>query len=369
MPFFTFKNIKISAIAAAVPKQKVSVDSFVDKFGEEHVQKFKNGTGVREYRKTLEHQTASDLAYAAAEQIMERKNINRDEIGVLVFCSLSPDYTRPSTACVLHKRLRLKKDCAALDINMGCSAFVYGLTTCCSILSSSNTQKALLLVGETSSKVTNPNDSSTIMLMGDGGSALLLEKSNDEEQISCLLKTDGTGYQSIIAPAGGARNYMPSRDDILWPDGNMRNLYNVHMQGDNVFSFTISDVPRAVKEFMQKTSTTIDYYDCFALHQANRFILDMLCKKIKADKVKMPICLDRYGNTSSSSIPLAICDKYGCLNTTDDVNFLMIGFGVGLSWGVCSAKLNVTDIYPIIETNEIFEEGIINRPEDFLPVQ
>ena len=137
------------------------------------------------------------------------------------------------------------------------------------------------------------------------------------------------------------------------------------MQGEDVFAFTISSVPRTVKEFWKKTETTVDNYDCLAFHQANQFISKLLCKKLKVSPDKMPSCLDRFGNPSAPAIPMVICDAYGNNNQDMDLNFLMCGFGVGLSWGVCSAKINVKDILPIIETDEIFKEGIINSPEDF----
>lgn len=368
MPYFKFQNIRISAVASAVPKQVVKADDFVKTFGAEYVEKFKHGTGILEYRKSRDHQTASDLAYAAAENIFAQKQINRDEIGALVFGALSHDYRRPTTACVLHKRLGLSKNCAAFDVNLGCSAFVYGLTTVCALMQSSNIDKALLLVGETVSKLANPKDSSTAMLFGDGGAAVLFEKTKDAAPIESIVKTDGMGYQTIIAPAGGFRNINPVCKDVVWGDGNVRNLYNTHMQGDNVFSFTISDVPRTIKEFLQETGTTVSDYDCFAFHQANKFIIEMMAKKLKVSIDSFPICLDRYGNCSAPSIPIVICDKYGNDDSNGTIRLMMCGFGVGLSWGVCSAVINSSDILPIIESDEIYTEGIINEPNDFLNV-
>lgn len=364
MAFFKFSNIKISAVAAAVPKEVVKVTDFSERFGSEYVQKFTESTGVMEFRRTAKHQTASDLCFAAAENIIIQKNISREDIGLLIFVAHSTDYRRPATACVLHKRLALSKECAAFDISLGCSAFVYGLQTACSMMASSNIDKALVLVGESLTKMVNPQDKSVAMLFGDGGAAVLLEKTEDSH-IEGLLKTDGEGYRAIIAPAGGFRNIDATYEDILWPDGNIRNLYNTVMQGEDVFAFTISAVPKTIKEFLSKTGTTVDDYDCLAFHQANQFIQKMLCKKLKCDSSKMPLCLDRYGNPSAPAIPMVICDTFGNDNSDREISFLMCGFGVGLSWGVCSARINTTDILPIIETDEIFEEGIINSPEDF----
>ena len=365
MPFFKFNNIKISAVSAAVPTETVKVESFAERFGEDYVSKFSESTGVREFRRTKEHQTASDLCFAAAENILSTKQIDRSEIGLLIFVAHSTDYRRPATACVLHKRLGLDKDCVAFDIALGCSAFVYGLQTACSMMASSDIRKALLLVGESLTKMVNPMDKSVAMLFGDGGAAILLEKTDEDSKIQGLLKTDGSGYRAIIAPAGGFRNLNASTEPILWPDGNVRTLYNTTMQGEDVFAFTISAVPKTIKEFLKVTDTTIEDYDCLAFHQANQFIQKMLCKKLKIDPSKMPLCLDRFGNPSAPAIPMVMCDVFGQADESKDIWFLMCGFGVGLSWGVCSAIINTTDILPIIETDEVFEEGIINSPEDF----
>ena len=152
-------------------------------------------------------------------------------------------------------------------------------------------------------------------------------------------------------------------DEMIWQDGNPRTLYNTNMNGTDVFAFTISDVPRAIKDFLKKTETTVDDYDCYAMHQANQFIHKQLAKKLKMDIEKMPLCLDKYGNTSAPAIPLTLCDAYAG-SEEKEMNVLMCGFGVGLSWGVLSAKVNTADIYPVIETDEYFAEGIINSPED-----
>ena len=168
MPFFRYKNIKISAAAAAVPTERIPVDSYCWINGAETVEKFKAMTGIQEFRRTLPHQTASDLGFVAAKRILEAQNIDRDTIGALVFVAHSTDYRRPATACVLHKRLGLSKNCAAFDISLGCSALVYGLQTVCSMMSNSDIERALLIVGETMTKMVGPKDRSVNMMFGDG---------------------------------------------------------------------------------------------------------------------------------------------------------------------------------------------------------
>lgn len=367
MPFFQFKGIKISAIASTVPANRIKVDDFKAEYGDEAVEKFKESTGIKEFRRSIKNQTASDFAYTAAEKVLAEKNIDRTTIGTLVFVAHSTDYRRPATACVLHKRLGLSKNCTAFDVNLGCSAFIYGLQIACSLLASSDAERALLLVGETMTKITYPGDKAVSMLFGDGGGAVLLEKTNnDSDEIKGLLKTDGNGYKAIIAPAGGFRNMDAPHDVFTWKDGYERTLYNTIMLGDDVFSFTISDVPRTIKEFLEKTGTNVNDYDCLAFHQANQFISKQLSRKLKlVDATKMRICLDRFGNTSAAAIPLTMCDAYGQDDSGRNIRFLMSGFGVGLSWGVGSAVVNTNDIYCIEETNDYYKEGVINCPDDY----
>lgn len=366
MAYYKLPHIKIAAVASAVPTQIVRLDEFAEKFGAEYVEKYIEQTGVKQFRKTREHQTASDLAFAAAENIINTKGIDRESIGALVFIAHSKDYWRPATACVLHKRLDLEKNCAAFDISLACSAVPYGMFVVGSLMETSDIDRALLLVGETPQKITNPEDKSSCMLIGEGGGAFLLEKSMDGgEGISGICRSCGEGYRSIIMPGGGFRNPNPPTEEYVWKDGNRRSMYNVIMQGEDVFAFTISDIPKTIKEYLAKEEKTVDDYDCLAVHQANKFILQMLCKKLKVGQDKMPLCLDRYGNTSAASIPMVLGDVYGGSDEEKSLNVLMSGFGVGLSWGVCSANVNVKDILPIIETDEIFEEGIINSPEDY----
>ena len=363
MSFFSFENISITAVASAVPAEIVEVDSYKPQFGNDTVERFKTLTGIKQFRRTAPHQTASDLGYAAAEDIIKQKNVGRDSIGALVFVAHSTDYRRPATACVLHKRLELSKECVAFDVSLGCSAFVYGLQIACSLMANSDIEHALLIVGETLTKMTYPKDKSVAMLFGDAGGAVLLEKKQGSE-IKGLLRTDGTGYRAIIAPAGGFRNMHADAKPMIWDDGNERTLYNTYMNGTDVFNFSISDVPKAIKDFLQKTNSTVEDYDYYIMHQANYFIHKQLSKKLKMPLEKMPVCLDRYGNSSAAALPLTLCDRFG--NSDEGtIKTLLCGFGVGLSWGVASVTLETDGIYPIIESDDVFTEGIINKPEDF----
>ena len=364
MPSFSFNNIRIAGIASAVPTKVVKSTDFNDKFGEEAVQKFVDMTGVKEHRESFDHQTASDFGYVAAEKLLTEKNIDRESIGVLLFGAHSTDYRRPATAGVLHKRLGLSKECAAFDVGLGCSAFIYCTQVAASMLECSDAKRALIIVGETMTKMIYPEDKSAAMLFGDGGAAVLLEKTEEENVLAGKVCTDGSGYRAIIAPAGGFRNLEDSHEPMVWADGSTRTLYNTNMNGTDVFSFTVTKVPKTIKEFLKETEQDVEQFDCLAFHQANQFIHQQLAKKLKADINKMPLCLDRYGNTSAPAIPLLLSDVYGADIENKELNVLMCGFGVGLSWGVMSAKINTADILPVIETDDYFVEGVIHSPED-----
>ena len=364
VPSFSFNNIKIAGVASAVPTRVVRSSDYNEKYGTEAVQKFVEMTGIKEHRATFEHQTASDLGFAAAEKLLVEKEIDRDTIGILLFGAHSTDDRRPATAAVLHKRLGLSRDCAAFDVGLGCSAFIYCTQVAASMLECSDAKRALVIVGETMTKMIYPEDKSSVMLFGDGGAAVLLEKTEEDACLAGKVCTDGTGYRAIIAPAGGFRNMEDSHEPMVWADGSIRTLYNTNMNGTDVFSFTVTKVPKTIKEFLQETGQEVGQFDCLAFHQANQFIQQQLAKKLKADPGRMPLCLDRYGNTSAPAIPILLSDVYGNDESGTVINVLMCGFGVGLSWGVMSAHINTDDILPVIETDDFFAEGVIHSPED-----
>ncbi len=355
MAYFINKGISILGITTAVPDNKVPVESFIDRFGEEAVQRFTEGTGIHSIYNALPDQTASDLAFAASEELFIKEDIDKSQIGVMVFVTQSPDYRRPSSACVLQKRLGLSMDCACVEVELGCSGFVYGMQTAMSLMAACDTKYGLVLIGETASKLVDPMDKSIVMMYGDAGAAVLLKKEG-EETINTLLKSDGDRYKAIVLPAGGFRDMNPGHERFICSDGIERSLYDIFMDGTSVFSFSITDVPQTIKEYYQRTDTVADDYDVIVLHQANQYILKQVIKRIKAPKEKVPISIDRFGNTGGISIPLTLCDKYG-ESDEGKVKALMSGFGIGLSWGVTSAVIDTSKVYPIIKTSHCYNEG------------
>lgn len=357
MAFFHSNGISIGGISCAVPDNRVTVESFEAVFGKEIPQKFTTGTGIKAMYKALPEQTASDLATAAAENLFRNTGIDRNEIGLMVLVTQSPDYRRPSSASVVQKRLKLPIDCACMEINLGCSGFVYGLQAASNMMAASDTKYGLLLMGETASKLVDPLDKSIVMMYGDAGAAILLQR-NKEAQITTLLRSDGERFRSIILPAGGFRDMNPPHDRFVCNDDIERSLYDIYMDGTSVFSFSISDVPKAIQDYLERTKTTTDDYDLFVFHQANQFIIKQISKKLKLPKEKVPISLDEYGNTGGISIPITLCANFGN-HSSDSFRVFMAGFGIGLSWGVTSTDIDTSCIYPIIKTQDYYKEGKI----------
>ena len=357
-----FNNIKIAGIATAVPagKEKIA-DKYGLVFGDEKVAKFSKTTGVIERHVAKKEQCSSDFAYVAAEKIIFEKGISRSEIGICIFVTQTPDYRMPATVCVLHKRLGLSKDCICFDINLGCSGYVFGLETVSSLMQSTNVKYGLLLVGDTTTKIIAPKDASSVMLFGDSGSATLFEKTENAPEIKTTYRTDGEGFKAIVVPAGAYRNMDASEERIVWGDGNERSDYDLYMNGVEVFGFTVTEVPALINEFIEENQINKEEIDCYAFHQANCFILKQLVKKAKLDSDKMHISMDRYGNTSVTSIPLTLCDKYGDCSDGENKKIFSCGFGIGLSWGIAGFEVNANDIYPIIETDDYYKEGEVSH--------
>jgi 3-oxoacyl-[acyl-carrier-protein] synthase-3 len=346
-----------------VPKNIIKTESYKSLFGDEEVSKFMQMTGITETRRTSEYQTASDMGYTAAEELLANKGIDKNEIKALVFGTTSADYRRPGASFIVHKRLGLPVECAVMDINLGCSSFVYGVQTVASMMQNSDIDKAILILGDTAGKTTYSKDKASIMLIGECSVAVLLEKAAHSEPITAILRSDGNGYRYLIVPGGGYRNLHANTEPEIYHDGVERTLHHSVMQGTSVFTFTISDVPKLIKDFFAKTETSVDDYDCFAFHQANGLILQKIAKKLAIPADKMPITLNRFGNTSGASAALTLCDAFGN-SENENLSILACGFGVGLSWGAFSFKINSSDIFPIMEDDSIFEEGIIRSASE-----
>lgn len=345
-----FRNVRISGLACAVPDNKVSTDSYTYHFGKGTVEKFIKATGIKARYLSEGHQTASDLCYVAAKELMEKKGLTGDDIDAVVLITQTPDYHVPATSFVLHKRLRLKQDCIVFDANLGCSGFVNGIYILAGLIESGTIKRALLLVGDSETNHQVTDDTSFTMMFGDACSATLLE--HGEGNIKGMIRSDGEGYNTLITPIPGARFPGVYPGMVTGEDQKTEKK----MDGNDVFLFTITKVPKLFKEFFSTFGTSINDYDYVMLHQANLMIINQIAKKLKISAEKVPVSLTEYGNTAGASVPVGIVDLCEKLHESRKLKLITSGFGIGLSWGCVSFEINTDDVLPMIVTDDYFRE-------------
>ncbi len=351
MALMTFKGVGITALAGAVPHTVIDNYKYTQFFPEDQVKEVVDKVGIFERRFADDSTCSSDLCFAAAEKLFEDNKINREEIDLLVFISQTPDYRMPATSVLLQDRLGLPNSTIAFDINLGCSAFIYGLSVVFSMMSNKGIRKALLLDGETRSKVYSPKDRRSAFLFGDGGVAALIERDEKFGKSFISLNSDGSRGDLIKINGGGYRN--PSsietlREKVVDEYGNIRSDEQGYMNGGDVFNFVIREIPKDIKRIAEFSGYNLADLDYYVFHQANNFINSYLAKKLKLDRGKMPSTIAKYGNTSSVSVPLTITDQ---LNGKLDGNhrLLLSAFGVGMTWATAIVPFVDTHISDIVE--------------------
>lgn len=348
MAKITYNNVGITAMAACVPSKVVYNKDLVSLMPQEEVDKVINSVGIHERRICDDDVFASDLCYEAAKKLIEDNDIDPQSIDMLLFMSQGSDYRIPATSCILQQRLGLSKDCAAMDLSLGCSGFVYALSAAMAYASMPGINRVLLLDGEAFSKIVDPRDKVNWPLYGDAGTATLIEKGDFEESVF-ILHTDGAGEDAVKIPAG-MRNKITQDSLVIKEreDNNYRSDLEVYMDGMEVFNFAIKVVPKGVKEMMASTGKELENIDFLLFHQSNKFMTDFFIKKLKFDAEKVPYCLGKFGNTSSASIPLTIVSELNG-KISDTANVVMCGFGAGLSWATAMTNLGKCKISDLIE--------------------
>jgi 3-oxoacyl-[acyl-carrier-protein] synthase-3 len=335
MALFSTKNIVIRGVAACVPSKVVQVTDY-SFFQEGEAKKIIESTGTERHRAVDENTCASDLCYYAAEKLIRELSWKRKEIDILIFSSVTRDYIQPQTASILQARLGLSISCAAFDMPVGCAGFIYSLATAAKLLSGGELKKAILLIGEINSVAASQEDKTFAPLMGDAGTAIAVEFDKTVKEKSYYhLASDGTGKDALIIEDGGYRNFF-NKNSLVMKEiepGVKRTALNVKMKGMDVMLFTISRAPESIKLCMDYAKKTIDNVDFFLLHQANKFILDRVCKMMKVINVKIPSNLQDYGNTGGASIPLLMVTSLNEELTKKKISMVCCGFGVGFNWG------------------------------------
>lgn len=333
MAIFSIPDVRIVGISACVPQNEISNEDYhwISKKERELLIKT---TGVNTRRKAPVGMTTSDLCFEATEKLIKDLKWDKDSIDILIFVSQSRDYMVPQTSGILQDRLKLSKKCMAFDVSMGCSAYVYGLSTLNSLVHSGRIKRGLLLMGDTST-YGSYRDKSTYPLFGDAGTTTAVEYSEGYQKTFFNLETDGSGYKAIMAKSGGARHF-PKRKDLEYKKygkGIYRNDLQISLDGIKVFNFSLREVTPNIKQTLSFANINIEAIDYFILHQANLLINNTIRKLLKVDPDKWPNSITKYGNTSSASIPITIVSELREIAQKQKLKLMLSGFGVGLSWG------------------------------------
>jgi len=319
---------RIVAIASHLPNRLLSNEELAARFPGWSASKIYNKTGILERRIASPDETAADLAIAAAKKLFKASNVVRDEVDMLLFVTQTPDQALPTTACRIHHQLGLPQSCGAIDLNQGCSGYIYGLAMADGLISAGTANTVLLLTADTYSKLINPNDRSVATLFGDGASATLICRDsnlNDPSIGPIHFGTDGGGADFLRCDFGGWRTSELQRTSL-------------YMDGAAILTFTLAVLPNALNEYLRISGNTLDSYDHVVFHQANLFILEKLYAKTGVGE-KGIISMAKSGNTVSSTIPLAL-EKIMLDDTRQSrQKMLLSGFGVGLSWGFATIVL------------------------------
>jgi 3-oxoacyl-[acyl-carrier-protein] synthase-3 len=293
---------------------------------------------------------SSDLCFAAAEKLIADNMTDRNEIDLLVFVSQTPDYRMPATSVILQNRLGLSHDTIAFDLTLGCSGFIYGLAVIYSMMEHSGLRKALLLDGETRSRIYSPKDRQAAFLFGDGGAAALIERSPEFGKSHFSLNSDGSKENLIKMKAGGYRfptSNETMKENVVDEYGNIRSDEHGFMNGSEVFTFVIKEVPTDIKKILEFSGKSISDIDYFVFHQANQFINSHIAKKLNLDSDKVPFTISKFGNTSSVSIPLTMVSELK--GNLDNKSVLLSGFGVGMTWASCIIETGKCRISEMVE--------------------
>ena len=314
-----------------LPDFKLSNHQLAKEFPDWNFLDFEKKVGIQARHIAANDETALDLAQRACEKVFI--DFDRNKIDFLLLCTQSPDYLIPTTACILQSRLNLKSEIGALDFNLGCSGYIYGLALAKGLLKSNVAKNVLFVVSETYSKHLNKNDKVNRSIFGDGAVATIVNsESFDIGQF--VLGTNGKGYDNLIVKNSGFKKRSPSRSpEYEYTKGSFTSDDHLYMNGPEIYSFTLSTVPGLVLETAKKNILSMDEIDYFIFHQANEYMLKNLRNKIKIPEEKFCISFDQTGNTVSATIPIALKDSidHGLIGSGSKV--MLVGFGVGLSWG------------------------------------
>lgn len=338
------EGIDIQAIAAYLPPNIIEMDSLIPIYGEKVVRQTILGTGIQRIHVADENQTSSDMCYEAAEYLIEKEQIERNKIDGLVMVSQTFDYLGPASSIILQDRLLLSKETVCFDIIYGCSGYIYGVYQAAMMIASGSCNLVLLLNGETNTKLMDNREKDQVMVFGDCASATLISKGKGH--LAFHILSDGGRHKAVVNLINGFRTpiLLKNNEVPVKPDGSHVVAIN---DGTAVFDFIIHEGSGTIRTMLEYMNWEKDEVDFYALHQATEVTLNFLRKRLKLDKQKSPFCLQDYGNTSSTTIPLVLSNfaQRKDIDSSKWEKVIMCGYGIGLSWGSIACDLSNTRIY------------------------
>lgn len=349
-----FRNKKISGILTIVPDQEVSFEDEMSNFNFSPTKSRKLAMvmGYKKHRIAREGQTSADFCMRGLQYLFEEEKLKKKDIDALLFVSQTPDYQMPPTSNVIQGKLGLSRDCICMDINQGCAGFEIGMMQAFMLLEQPVIKKVVLLNADVLSPKVSKNDRNSWPLIGDSASVTVVERTEDNNPIHMTVNMDGTGWNALKIPAGGARLPHSEKTAEMVEDeaGNMRSLNHLVMHGDEVFNFVQREVPPMIKHLMEISNVNIDNVDWFMFHQPNKFMLNKVADSIGVHYDRMPAnIVENFGNPSGVTVPLAITFNRGDELTKKQELICMAGFGVGLTWSSILMRVGPLDFCKLIE--------------------
>lgn len=346
MSQFKCKNVKISGIKTVVPQNYIDIDDEIEYF-DNNPKKLARAKKMMGYGRRYiadDNTTVCDMAVDAAEKLISEMKINKDEIDLLIFVNQKPDYPEPCDACVAHGLLNLSENCTTLDINLGCSGYIHALMTAHAYLSTGMYEKCLILAGDLCGRINDQTDRKVAPVFGDAASATILEYTENESETFFVTGTRGKDWDKIVHPLGGLRLPL-TKETVDMKVANVAGeqvlLKSGVMRGEDVFNFTIDVAPKLIKDTMTFANLTADEIDMFAIHQANKQIVQNIVSLANIPAEKAPTeTFSKYANNSTNSVVTVLCDQG---YNTSLKKVVLCAFGIGLSWG--AVALNVENMY------------------------
>ena len=326
-------KVYIKGIAYNLPEKILTNEMIAQEFPEWTVEKIDKKIGIKQRHVTTDGETASDLAIGAAQILFEQIGFDRSLVDYLIFVSQSPDYHLPTTACIIQTRLGLSQKLTAIDVNLGCNGFIAGLSLAKAVIMAGQAKNVLLLTGETYSKYMHERDKSNRTIFGDGAAATLVCTDGIAEVGECVIGTDGNGAENLIVKTGGARHPSPA-DDLKFDDfGNPHSSDNLYMDGPAILNYSLDSIPQLVSDVLDKNGVTMDDIDLHVYHQANTFLANLERRKLRIPEEKYYCNIENFGNTVSSTIPIALCEAIKEGRIKKGTKVLSVAQGLGYTWG------------------------------------